>query len=215
MSTHTQRTSSDNEDRDQRDASISQGTSKVDIKAPGACYTEWIKSESKKQVLHINTYMWNLEKWYWWYLQGRNRDTDIEKGLVHRGEKRESEMNWDSSTDMYTLPVTHITTTDRHTLPLTHIHYHRHTHTHPQTDIHYHRQTYTAIDTHTLPLTHTHYHGYTYTNIDILTLPRVKFDTWLLCLFYKNQRSNCQHLLDHRKSKRIPKQHLLLLHWLC
>ena len=28
-----------------------------------------------------------------------------------------------------------------------------------------------------------------------------------------NQRSNCQHLLDHRKSKRIPEKHLLLLHW--
>ena len=30
-----------------------------------------------------------------------------------------------------------------------------------------------------------------------------------------NQRSNCQHLLDHRKSKRVPEKHLLLLHWLC
>ena len=26
----------------------------------------------------------------------------------------------------------------------------------------------------------------------------------------KNQKSNCQHLLDHRKSKGIPKKHLLL-----
>ena len=25
---------------------------------------------------------------------------------------------------------------------------------------------------------------------------------------------NCQHLLDHSKSKRIPEKHLLLLHWL-
>ena len=30
----------------------------------------------------------------------------------------------------------------------------------------------------------------------------------------ENQRSNCQHLLDHRKSKSIPEKHLLLLHWL-
>ena len=34
------------------------------------------------------------------------------------------------------------------------------------------------------------------------------------------QRSNCQHLLDHRKSKRLPEEHLLLLWlhqslWLC
>ena len=31
----------------------------------------------------------------------------------------------------------------------------------------------------------------------------------------KNETSNCQHLLDHRKSKGIPGKHLLLLHWLC
>ena len=28
----------------------------------------------------------------------------------------------------------------------------------------------------------------------------------------RNQRSNCQHLLDYRKSKRVPEKHLLLLH---
>ena len=31
----------------------------------------------------------------------------------------------------------------------------------------------------------------------------------------KNQISNCQHLLDHRKSKRVPEKHVLLLYWLC
>ena len=31
----------------------------------------------------------------------------------------------------------------------------------------------------------------------------------------RNQTSNCQNLLDHRKSKKIPENHLLLLHWLC
>ena len=30
-----------------------------------------------------------------------------------------------------------------------------------------------------------------------------------------NQRSNCQHPLDGRKSKRIPEKHLILLQWLC
>ena len=29
-----------------------------------------------------------------------------------------------------------------------------------------------------------------------------------------NHRSNCQHPLDHRKSKRVPEKHLLLLYWL-
>ena len=28
----------------------------------------------------------------------------------------------------------------------------------------------------------------------------------------RNQRSNCQHPLDHQKSKRVPEKHLLLLH---
>ena len=30
----------------------------------------------------------------------------------------------------------------------------------------------------------------------------------------RNQRSNCQHLLYHQKSKRVPEKHLLLLYWL-
>ena len=30
----------------------------------------------------------------------------------------------------------------------------------------------------------------------------------------RGTRDQCQHLLDHRKSKRIPEKHLLLLHWL-
>ena len=29
----------------------------------------------------------------------------------------------------------------------------------------------------------------------------------------RNQRSNCQHPLDHQKSKRVPEKHLLLLYW--
>ena len=31
----------------------------------------------------------------------------------------------------------------------------------------------------------------------------------------RNQRSNCQHLLDQWKSKRVPENHLFLLYWLC
>ena len=30
-----------------------------------------------------------------------------------------------------------------------------------------------------------------------------------------DQRSNCQHPLDHRKSKRVPEKHWLLLYWWC
>ena len=35
--------------------------SEVDVSK--ACYTEWSKSEREKQILFINTYIWNLEKW--------------------------------------------------------------------------------------------------------------------------------------------------------
>ena len=31
----------------------------------------------------------------------------------------------------------------------------------------------------------------------------------------RNQKSNCQHPLDHQKSKRVLEKHLLLLYWLC
>ena len=48
----------------------------------------------EKQILYINAYIWNLEKWYrQTYLQGRNRDTDIEKGLMYRVREGESGAN--------------------------------------------------------------------------------------------------------------------------
>ena len=63
-----------------------------------------VESEREKQILYIDTYMWNLEKWYWWtYLQGWNRDTDIENRLV--GTAREvGGMNWESCIETSTLP---------------------------------------------------------------------------------------------------------------
>ena len=50
---------------------------------PRACYIQWSESEKKKKKqTSINTYTWNLEKWYWWaYLQGRNREADMENRL--------------------------------------------------------------------------------------------------------------------------------------
>ena len=39
---------------------------------------------------------------------------------------------------------------------------------------------------------------------------------WLdLLAVQRNQRSNCQHPLDHWKSKRVPEKRLFLLYWLC
>ena len=45
---------------------------------PKDVHAEWSKSEREKQILCVNAYMWNLEKWYrWTYLQSRNKDTDL------------------------------------------------------------------------------------------------------------------------------------------
>ena len=37
-----------------------------EVDEPRASYTEWSKSERKKQVSYINAYIWNLENWYSW-----------------------------------------------------------------------------------------------------------------------------------------------------
>ena len=50
----------------------------------------------------------------------------------------------------------------------------------------------------------------------IVIQPRTsKCSSWKISKRQRNQRSNCQHLLDYRKSKRISEKHLLLLYWLC
>ena len=44
----------------------------------------------------------------------------------------------------------------------------------------------------------------------------VNFQMFKLVLeMQRNQRSNCQHPLDHQKSKRVPEKHLFLPYWLC
>ena len=71
------------------------------------CHTEWSKSERAKQISYINTYIWNLGKWYRWTgLQGRNRDTDVEnKRMDTKGGKVVGQaaggggMNWEIGID--------------------------------------------------------------------------------------------------------------------
>ena len=59
--------------------------------------TEWSKSEREKQIACLNTYVWNLEKWYLWtYLRGRNGDTDREQ-TCRPSREREGGTNWKSS----------------------------------------------------------------------------------------------------------------------
>ena len=68
------------------------------------CYTEWSKSERENQISSINTYMWNLKKWYrWTYLQNRNTDTDVENKHMNTKWGKREEMNWEIEIDIYTL----------------------------------------------------------------------------------------------------------------
>ena len=47
----------------------------------------------------------DLEKRFWWtYLQGSNRDTDIDNRLMDMPVEGEDEMNWESNNEAYTLP---------------------------------------------------------------------------------------------------------------
>ena len=50
-------------------------------------------------------------------------------------------------------------------------------------------------------------HGVVRIGHDLATKPAI----WI-SKRQRNQRSNCQHLLDHLKSKRVPEKHLLLLY---
>ena len=60
-----------------------------DVDGPQDCHTEWSKSEREKQISRIIAHIWNLEKWYRSTgLQGRNRDTNVEK--KHMDTKGES-----------------------------------------------------------------------------------------------------------------------------
>ena len=68
-----------------------------EVDEPRAYYTEWSKSDRGKQISYINTYIWNLEGWYWWiYSQGSIGDAEIENRFMEtgQGEEGEGETNW-------------------------------------------------------------------------------------------------------------------------
>ena len=70
---------------------------------PRACHPEWNKSEREKQISHIITDIWNLEKMVLMnLLQGGNRGTDLENRLSDTEGEGEGGMNWESSADIYT-----------------------------------------------------------------------------------------------------------------
>ena len=69
--------------------------------------TEWSKSEREKQMVYTNTYIWNLERQYWWnYFQGSNGDTDIENRFMNMewsGDEREGGTYGESNMETYTI----------------------------------------------------------------------------------------------------------------
>ena len=69
------------------------------------CMSSWSKSERERQILYINRYTWNLEKWYWWtYLQGCNGDVDIENRFMDTEGEGEGGTNWESSIETFIWP---------------------------------------------------------------------------------------------------------------
>ena len=74
-----------------------------EVDEPRAYYTEWSKSDREKQIPYTNTYIWNLERWYWWtYLQSSNGVTNIENRLMDRaGEEGKDEMYGQRNKETY------------------------------------------------------------------------------------------------------------------
>ena len=61
-----------------------------EVDEPRVYYTEWSKSEREKQILYFDAFKWSLEKLHrCTYLQGKNRDANIENSCVGKGAKWE------------------------------------------------------------------------------------------------------------------------------
>ena len=69
--------------------------SSIEVDETGACYTEWSKSERETPIQHINAYIWNLERWWWPYMQDSKRDTDVKNRLLDSMGKDEGGMIWE------------------------------------------------------------------------------------------------------------------------
>ena len=72
-----------------------------DVDGSRICHTEWSNSKREKQILYINTCMWNLERWYrWTYSQGRSRNADKENGHVDTTRGGEGWTHWETGLDI-------------------------------------------------------------------------------------------------------------------
>ena len=72
-----------------------------EVDEPGACYTEWSKSEWERWISYTNAYIWNLERWYQRiYLQGSSGETE-RVDLRTRERGGEGEIYGESNMETY------------------------------------------------------------------------------------------------------------------
>ena len=66
-----------------------------------------VKSERERQILYINAYIWNLERWYQQsYMQRSKTDIDLKNRLLDMVGEGESGMISENSIEIYTLIIT-------------------------------------------------------------------------------------------------------------
>ena len=76
-----------------------------EVDEPGAYYTEWSKSERERQILHINAYIWNLERQNWWSgMQGNKVDTNVKNKLLDSVGEGQGGVIWENGIETGTLP---------------------------------------------------------------------------------------------------------------
>ena len=76
-----------------------------EVDEPGGYYTEWSKSERERQMLYINAYIWNLERWYCpSYMQVSKGGTDVKNRLSDSVDEGEGGMIWENSFETCILP---------------------------------------------------------------------------------------------------------------
>ena len=76
-----------------------------EVNETGACYTEWNKSERGRQILHINAYICNLERWYQRsHMQVSKGNTDVKNRLLDSVAEGEGGMIWENNIEACILP---------------------------------------------------------------------------------------------------------------
>ena len=79
---------------------------------PRECHTEWSKSEREKQILYINAYMWNLEKWWNYPICKVEMETDIQNKCMNTKEECGGGEVWDKLGDwdwhIYTIDAIYV-----------------------------------------------------------------------------------------------------------